>query len=88
MKDLITQHAATVATSPKTAALVASATAGSGVASLLDLINSGLGLVAVTAGIILTSILIRKHLFEFRQMKSQAEEQDGRRVEDKKIPPE
>ena len=88
MKDLITQHAATVATSPKAAAIVASATAGSGVASLLDLINSGLGLVAVTAGIVLTSILIRKHAFEFKQMKLQAAEQDGRRTEDKKLPPE
>lgn len=88
MKDLLTQHAATVATSPKAAAIVASATAGSGVASLLDLINSGLGLVAVTAGIILTSILIRKHALEYRMLKIQAKEQYGRRVEDKKIPSE
>ncbi len=82
MRDLITQHAASAASSPKVATIVASATAGSGVASLLDLINSGLGLVAVTAGIILTSILIRKHLFEYNQMKLQAQDQNGRRSSD------
>ena len=58
-----------VLSSPKVAATVASATAGSGLASWMDLLNDGLGLVAIISGIVLTSILIRKHLFEFKMMK-------------------
>ena len=73
------QEVMTVLSSPKVAATVASATAGSGLASWMDLLNDGLGLVAITAGIVLTSILIRKHLFEFKMMK---EREQTRRRED------
>jgi len=84
MKQEITTQIAHAAASPKVATLVASATAGSGIASLFDIISSGLGLIAVTAGIILTSILIRKHLYEYKMMKQRDAEQNGRREEDKK----
>ena len=68
--------------SHKGSVVVASATAGSGAAAILDLINGGLGLIAMAAGIVLTTILIFKHLFEFKQMKLQAAKQTGRREED------
>jgi len=82
MKQEMTQHLANAASSPKVAAAVASAGAGSGLATILGLINSVLGLIAVTLSIILAAILIRKHLFEFKQMRIAAESVDGRRKED------
>ena len=69
MASEITNQIAHAVAGPKGATIVASATAGGGLASLLDLINSGLGVVAVCAGITLTGILIRKHLFEYSVMK-------------------
>ena len=68
--------------SHKGAATVAAATAGTGLANVFDLVSDGLGLFAAVCGITLTLILIRKHLFEFKQMKLEAEHQSGRRKED------
>jgi hypothetical protein len=82
MAHELTAHVANAAASPKIATIVASATAGSGLASLFDVISSGLGLVAVVAGIVLTSILIRKHALEYKMLKRQAEAKYGRREED------
>ena len=74
------QEAATTAlTNPKVATAVASAAAASGLANWFEWINSGLSLVAVCAGIILTAILIRKHLYEYRVMKQRDMERRGRR---------
>lgn len=86
MKQEITAQIASAAASPKVATVVASVTAGSGLASMFDIISSGLGLVAVTSGIILTSILIRKHLYEYKMMKVRDQEQRGRREEDESRP--
>ena len=80
--ETISQIAHDIAVNPKTALGVGSATAGSGVAAIADAISTGLGLVAVTAGIILTLILIRKHLYEFKQMKQRDLEQSGCRATD------
>jgi len=55
------------------ATVVATATVTSGVSNWLDLIGDGLGLVAVLCGIVLTTILIRKHLFELKMMKEIAQ---------------
>ena len=76
------EAATTVLTNPKVATAVASATAGSGLANWFEWINSGLSLVAVCAGITLTTILIRKHLYEYRMMKQRDMEQRGRREGD------
>lgn len=71
------ETATTVLTNPKVATAVASATAGSGLANWFDWVNSGLSLIAVCAGITLTAILIRKHLYEFRVMKRRDMEQSS-----------
>ncbi len=61
------------------ATAVAGATVTSGISNWLDLAGDGLGLVAVCMGITLTTILIRKHLFELKVMK---EREHRRRKED------
>ena len=74
MKQTIIDHTVQAASSPKIGTIIASATTGTGVAHMLDLVNSGLSILAVVAGITLTSILIVKHLYEFKAMRQRHHE--------------
>ena len=69
MKETMARTAEAVLSSPKTAAIVAPATVAIGGAEIFGLLRDGLGLVAVVAGIYLTTVLIRKHRFELRVMR-------------------
>ena len=66
-------------TSHPAATAVAGVTVTSGITNWFDVAGDGLGLIAVIMGITLTTILIKKHLFELKVMKDR---EQRRRKED------
>ena len=75
MKHALTQTIENVASNPKTAQTVATATAGLGAAEIADLIKDGLGIVAVVTGIVLSITLIIKNRYEYRVARERREEE-------------
>lgn len=70
MSDL--KHTAVeILQSPKVGAAVSTATAGSGLGTLLDLIPNDIGKLATLLGIILTVLLIYVHVVQLRMKRAQ-----------------
>lgn len=55
-----------VANSPRTLAASAFATAGLGVADLMEILRTGLGVAGLVLGVIATGLLIRLHLINYK----------------------
>ena len=70
------QQVSSAVSSQKGAALVASATATSGLAEIYDIIQGVTGFIGLVLGIVLTSVLIRKHLLEYRLLKAKLKDND------------
>lgn len=62
----VKEHLTHLATSPKVATAVTTATAGTGMGTILDLIPDDIGKLAVLVGIVLSSLLIYSHSLTVR----------------------
>lgn len=81
MHATIKEHIAHVATSPKIAAAVTTATAGTGLGSVLDLIPDDIGKLAVLVGIVLSSLLIYSHSLTVRKQRIELRRLQAEEVE-------
>lgn len=68
-KELIQEGA----TSLKAAIVVSAGTTGSGVGMILDLIPDGIGKLATLVGVVLSIVLIRVHLANYRKIELEME---------------
>ena len=81
MHATIKEHIAHVAASPKVATVLGTATAGTGLGSVLDLIPDDIGKLAVLVGIVLSSLLIYSHSLTVRKQRIELRRLQAEEVE-------
>ena len=75
MKHTVAHVAESAISNPVIVQTVAATTAGLGAAGVLDLIKSGLGIVAVAVGITLSIVMLVKNRYDYRVARARRQEE-------------